>query len=204
MTIQAIETRYKGYRFRSRLEARWAIFFDTLGIRWEYEVEGFEIIGHQNTKTQYLPDFWLPQKRWFVEVKPSGIDPEDFGKTMAAAAHGDLAVLLLWGSDFESYAGHLMLPSEKDGVFRVVEFLQWSICPICSTAGLFTIKSEPPLTFECLNPECVGFHGLTINKLVEWQTPSIKAAMNAARSARFEHGETPKVPRGKPRQMTGA
>lgn len=27
---QVIETEYKGYRFRSRLEARWAVFFDTL------------------------------------------------------------------------------------------------------------------------------------------------------------------------------
>ena len=26
--IKAIETYYKGYRFRSRLEARWAVFFD--------------------------------------------------------------------------------------------------------------------------------------------------------------------------------
>jgi hypothetical protein len=28
MTIQAIETVYRGHRFRSRLEARWAVFFD--------------------------------------------------------------------------------------------------------------------------------------------------------------------------------
>lgn len=26
--IKAIDTYYKGYRFRSRLEARWAVFFD--------------------------------------------------------------------------------------------------------------------------------------------------------------------------------
>lgn len=38
--MQAIQTRYKGYHFRSRLEARWAVFFDTLGILWEYEKEG--------------------------------------------------------------------------------------------------------------------------------------------------------------------
>ncbi len=30
--IKAIETRYKGYRFRSRLEARWAVFFDALSV----------------------------------------------------------------------------------------------------------------------------------------------------------------------------
>lgn len=34
MTIKAIETRYAGCR-RSRLEARWAVVFDTLGFAWE-------------------------------------------------------------------------------------------------------------------------------------------------------------------------
>lgn len=36
--IKPIQTRYKGYHFRSRLEARWAVFFDALGIAWKYEV----------------------------------------------------------------------------------------------------------------------------------------------------------------------
>jgi hypothetical protein len=35
--LKAIETVYKEYRFRSRIEARWAVFFDTLEVEWEYE-----------------------------------------------------------------------------------------------------------------------------------------------------------------------
>jgi hypothetical protein len=46
--IKAIETRYKGYRFRSRLEARWAVFFDALGVEWEYEKEGFDLGEHDS------------------------------------------------------------------------------------------------------------------------------------------------------------
>lgn len=53
--MKAIETTYRGVAFRSRLEARWAVFFDKLGIEWEYEPEGYEAGG-----TRYLPDFWLP------------------------------------------------------------------------------------------------------------------------------------------------
>ena len=41
--IAAIQTRYAGCRFRSRIEARWAVFFDALGIRWEYEPQGFDL-----------------------------------------------------------------------------------------------------------------------------------------------------------------
>jgi hypothetical protein len=43
-----IPTMYKGIQFRSRLEARWAVFFDTLGIEWEYETQGYEIgVSHE-------------------------------------------------------------------------------------------------------------------------------------------------------------
>jgi hypothetical protein len=37
MEIKPIETEYGGYKFRSRLEARWAVFFDTAKIKYEYE-----------------------------------------------------------------------------------------------------------------------------------------------------------------------
>ena len=53
--LKAIETEYKGYRFRSRLEARWAVFFDACGVKWEYEPEGYDL----GDGTYYLPDFLL-------------------------------------------------------------------------------------------------------------------------------------------------
>jgi nucleoside 2-deoxyribosyltransferase len=64
--IKPIETKYKGYRFRSRLEARWAVFFDAAGIDWEYEREGFDLDGEY-----YLPDFYLPKEQCLVEIKPT-------------------------------------------------------------------------------------------------------------------------------------
>jgi hypothetical protein len=39
--MKAIKTKYGGYTFRSRLEARWAAFFDAFGLKWTYEPEGF-------------------------------------------------------------------------------------------------------------------------------------------------------------------
>ena len=87
--IKAIETRYAGCHFRSRLEARWAVFFDTLGIRWEYELEGLELswrLQLDDTKLNYLPDFWLPDLRLWVEVKGSWTDAE-CDRFLNAAAH---------------------------------------------------------------------------------------------------------------------
>jgi len=63
VTIKAIETEYNGYLFRSRLEARWAVFFDALGIDYEYEVEGYEVA----TGVWYLPDFHIDDG--WIEVK---------------------------------------------------------------------------------------------------------------------------------------
>ena len=42
--IKAKETYYDGYRFRSRLEARWAVFFNNIGLEYEYEMEGLSLI----------------------------------------------------------------------------------------------------------------------------------------------------------------
>lgn len=53
--IKSIETKYAGKTFRSRLEARWAMFFDKVGIDWVYEHEGYE-----TPYGRYVPDFWLP------------------------------------------------------------------------------------------------------------------------------------------------
>lgn len=74
--LTPIETRYKGYRFRSRLEARWAVYFDSMGLKWEYEPESFKL----SDGSVYLPDFYFPDgwgepDDWwycnYAEVKPA-------------------------------------------------------------------------------------------------------------------------------------
>ena len=43
--IKSIDTEYNGYKFRSRIEARWAVFFDAVGLKYEYEKEGYDLDG---------------------------------------------------------------------------------------------------------------------------------------------------------------
>lgn len=71
--MKALETQFDGQLFRSRLEARWAIFFWLLKIEYEYEPEGYRLIDG----TQYVPDFFLPKFNHrkdglYVEIKPEG------------------------------------------------------------------------------------------------------------------------------------
>lgn len=62
-TISAKPTKYRGIEFRSRLEARWAAFFDLCGWDWEYEPIDFD---------GWFPDFAIFGKKFpiYVEVKP--------------------------------------------------------------------------------------------------------------------------------------
>ncbi len=93
MTPQPIPTKYNGYHFRSRTEARWAVFFDALGIRYEYEKEGFKL-----PSGYYLPDFWLPDQEFWVEVKPTLLYEGDEEKCVELATQTERSVLLFQGT----------------------------------------------------------------------------------------------------------
>jgi hypothetical protein len=64
-SIPAVQTWYNGFFHRSRLEARWATFFKTMDIEYEYEIETYNLYE----AGYYLPDFWLPHYRAWVEIK---------------------------------------------------------------------------------------------------------------------------------------
>ena len=55
--MKSIDTFYNGNFYRSRLEARWAYFFDLCGVKYLYEPEGFK----NGNNEMYLPDFYLPE-----------------------------------------------------------------------------------------------------------------------------------------------
>lgn len=91
--IRALDTTYNRVRFRSRLEARWAVYFDALGIAWQYEPQGYELADG----SCYLPDFFLSQVRMFAEVKPGAFTaPEETKCRLLAVGTGN-AVLMLDG-----------------------------------------------------------------------------------------------------------
>tara|TARA_R110000824_G_scaffold192006_3_gene373959 strand:- start:2472 stop:2930 length:459 start_codon:yes stop_codon:yes gene_type:complete len=96
MSIKAIETEYKGHKFRSRLEARWAVFFNAMGWEWEYEPEGYKM-EYRGEIIHYLPDFWLPGMHVHAEVKGPALNTEDRLKIEALAYTSDRAVYVFSG-----------------------------------------------------------------------------------------------------------
>lgn len=70
-TIKAIPTKYKGVTFRSKMESLFAKWCDEYKQKWLYEPEGFVLNGEC-----YLPDFYLPNSKMIVEIKPAFFDKE--------------------------------------------------------------------------------------------------------------------------------
>lgn len=80
--MKAKKTLYNGYKFRSKLEAKWAVFFDLCGIKYDYEPEAFICFDG----SQYTPDFFLYDVSLrsdytisgvFVEIKPQNFNDYD-------------------------------------------------------------------------------------------------------------------------------
>lgn len=166
-SIKAIETEYNGYLFRSRLEARWAVFFDTLGIRYHYELEGFDIGG-----MKYLPDFYLPQLECWAEVKPTILSPIEFRKCFASKKR----FLLLDGQP-ELRGFYLLYPQQ---------FPPDMLCTACYQDYLSNDEyGRVHLGWSAGKGRLWFLWGESMD---DYCNTYMKKAIKAARQARFEHG----------------
>lgn len=192
MNLKAIETVYNGYRFRSRLEARWAVFLDTLKIPYEYEKEGYEL-----PSGWYLPDFWLPSLNLWMEVKPT--DPSDLEQRKChelTKASGHSMILMygeipyphpdshMWGgeipySDFPYGSGQMFCPEGGDNPYWFCD------CHKCGEVGIEFDGRGARIDCGCSHQECGNG-----DKCYSAHSPQMMRAYAAARQARFEHGES--------------
>jgi hypothetical protein len=169
--LTPIPTAYNGHLFRSRLEARWAVFFDTLGWRYDYESEGFDLDG-----AWYLPDFWLPDLDCWVEIKPpsDGVDE----KALLLAAESRKRVLVVRGNPW---------PGEYGVFVYDWKFFVWDV------SWRWALSDTDPHEVWLIS-ENVGFFALNPNNdtrsFPNPSKPGVQDALLAARSARFEHGES--------------
>ena len=185
--IEVKETLYNGYRFRSRLEARWAVFFDALGIRYEYEPEGYDLPNG----ISYLPDFYLPDLKIWIEVKGinNRIDSDKvYNFDLGNKGNTDYRDIIMVGD----------IPPETDDVVEWVYntykkgekfingFMDFPYLPcVCPTCGKYGFEFDGRGARICRHDD--NDKGYTADN---WK---IKLAYRFARQSRFEHGETPKI-----------
>lgn len=183
MGPRPIETRYRGRLFRSRLEAKWAVVFETLSIPWIYEPEGFQL-----PSGPYLPDFRLPRQKIWVEVKPGNFEEAKSAKAEElAAATGDLVWIVMGDIPIFDSTG-MPENSERKGEWGLMVFPDGVAdygyclcrCPYCGEIGIqFDGRAE---RIGCC-AQAKSKHTIC--------TPDAKEiieAYSAARTRRFEHG----------------
>lgn len=204
--IKPIETRYAGCLFRSRLEARWAVFFDTLGIEWQYEAQGYECTtrcqlsgdGYDN-RFRYLPDFWLPGLGLHAEVKASLTEP-DLRRLLDAAA--DLSEnghdLVIFGQIPRPWPGPY--ETHRTGTMCVVPWRchlhkgtlyaeRWLNQPGGRHGSFRNLVAYDTGEWGDAPPEVLT--RLLVHGAACWERhPEFDRGYQAARSARFEHGES--------------
>lgn len=178
--MQALETRHNGYRFRSRLEARWAVFFDTLGVPYEYEKEGFDL----GQAGWYLPDFWLPKQDAWVEIKGQYPTDEESHKCEVLAICGGSDVFLFYGpcevpryDGNQNDSGHAWLsrydPVGWDNCY------QFCVCPYCQAVGIQFDGRHGRM--RC----CETSRAEPDDSCYSYDHPRICKAFDAAKAARF-------------------
>lgn len=181
--MAVIQTVYRGVKFRSRLEARWAVFYDSLGLRWQYEKEGFKF----DRSGLYLPDFWLPDFQYWTEIKGKPPTAGELAKASALAIETKNKCFLFYGDipefpiDVVSDSAICFFPEgEQDDQFF------WCQCPNCGQLGVEYNGRADRLPCHDIDGCPRSLHG---DKGYSLDTPRLLAAYTAARSARFEHGE---------------
>lgn len=219
--IKPIETYYKGYRFRSRLEARWAVFFDAAGIEYQYEPEGFKVSYSEDGINEeyifYLPDFYLPKEECYAEVKGTDEALRADGKKIAFAVDFGATpcsegLLILGGIPDPTRIGWGNIPlfsflyNDKAIVHKYAAFI-----PIFGRVHL--VNGSDRIIQSLYNYDDLDFSDaygdmdipVSASTKCKWSKDELRShdfgqapywnglakAFMKARQARFEHGETP-------------
>lgn len=115
MKIKSLNTRHNGYNFRSRLEARWAIFFDEMGWDYLYEPQGYALANGD----KYLPDFYLPRFNTFVEVKFEVLGEFDFDRARMLVEATKIPLIILDRDPGLKHLTQLVYDEEKEEIKTV-------------------------------------------------------------------------------------
>ena len=133
--MKAHQTIYKGVSFRSRLEARWAAFFDLIG--WEWEYEPFDLIG-------WTPDFLVSfhcghmecggkqsRHKLLVEVKPYTKIEQFDGHPCTMYPYGHF--------DASSLEDDVVIPADASAAFGNDPYIsRWEMCHGAG-GGIYTL-----------------------------------------------------------------
>jgi hypothetical protein len=172
--IKPIETRWGNWLFRSRLESRWAIFLNRLGIEFEYEKEGYTLPSGE----LYLPDLWLPRVHMWAEIKPTPFNATEKRKCSQLAVGTGYPCLMLPGAP--TYRAYWAMQANTDERLGPIEENYW-----------LDVYAHDRRYYEDEHRfygSCWPLEWYESEENYSWQ---YRDAIADAVSARFEHGNAP-------------
>lgn len=191
--LKPIQTYYDRYLFRSRLEARYAVCFNHIGLKYEYEPEGynFDNVGTRTVNYfgdyrsidlnvgYYLPDFRFTDVDDWLEIK--GVEPNEleFRRLLALAFSSNRGHSYCFAGnigDHKAYHAYRTLKAEN------------------SELAIYTI--DPYLAFDLIRNERYsdipdnldeGTYTIRLQARVRLNRNLYNDGLIAGRMARFEH-----------------
>ena len=168
------EVSYNGYLFRSKAEAKWAFFLDTIGVDYLYESDTFTLTSASGKQVNYFPDFFITDLNCFLEVKLEKTPlVEECWKCSQLAKETGMDVVLafqeLGRKDYNAY-------HYTGGTGEVQNGFKLTTCPFCSRFDFTKNGLCGGMKCECSN-RCAN--------LPNDRSIKLKTAMDATRKHRF-------------------
>lgn len=181
--IKARPTQFGEHTFRSVLEVRWAVFFQSMGWAFEYEPKLFDF-----GSVRYLPDFYLPEFHMWAEVKPDTLTDWEAEKVRRLTYYTDEPCLLL--DHTPSEAGYtLVMPDESLRPVRL-----WTMPEL---NGFIDGAWTPATMYDATQRIAKKYHILAcdgqFNTYVEGQRNKCRMAVTYARRVRL-HDDWRRIP----------
>ena len=198
--MEAIQTVYNGYKFRSRLEARYAVMFDSMGLTWSYEPEGFILFDG----TWYLPDFYIKEIDSYIEVKPY-YEKDTHSKLLEKWSISSYKRLIILDSTYMEYGSPDAINYTYEDSYCIGCECKKKRNDFCDFIEKCFTKKENRIHFSKREPqisECFPFfnddgyiriyYALEAPDVAKYYADLIREHIDNAKKARFEHGENPK------------
>ena len=168
-SVPVKQTIFDGHAFRSRTEARFAVFFNEMNIEYKYEPHCYEfplsshsvlLPTHPSKTIKYIPDFFMPTLQVFIEIKPHFPNTIECMKAFLLSKETGLPVFVCW--DIKKMNMVAFFPDERIELNYTIK-----VCTSCNdcfitnnsrgacVCGLHTIKHP---TLKCAKLRAVSHH----------------------------------------------
>ena len=167
------EINWNGYRMRSKIEAKWALFFETISVQYFYEPDTIAL-KRGDKIVNYLPDYFLPNFECYIEIKLDKCPTVDeCSKCHMLAVQTGKDVFLFYEELGKKHTNGYMYKGTTGAFLPQMRFVQ---CPRCSAFGITHMGLVAAMKCGCCKND---------GDITNSESYALKEAVKQVRSERF-------------------